>query len=181
MARLIILVLIFSAASTGYAQEKIENSILTRFYRITPELYRSGQPNSLEMKELEAMGIRSVLNLRQHHTDNDEARGTALMLYHIRMRAGNIQDEEVAEALHIINTAPKPILVHCWHGSDRTGTIIALYRILYESWSKEAALEELMRPEFGHHKRIYANIPTYIRDVDTEKLKTLIEAWPQLK
>ena len=181
MARLIILVLIFSAANTGYTQEKIENSILTRFYRITPELYRSGQPDKNEMKKLEAMGIKSVLNLRQHHTDNDEAEDTSLNLYHIRMRAGNIRDEEVAEALHIINTAPKPILVHCWHGSDRTGTIIALYRILYEDWSKEAAIEELTRPEFGHHKRIYSNIPAYIRDVDIEKLKTLIETWPQPK
>lgn len=46
------------------------------------------------------------------------------------LRAGNIHDKGIIDALKVIKDAPKPILVHCLHGSDRTGAVIAMYRII---------------------------------------------------
>ena len=45
--------------------------------------------------------------------------------------------------MKILRDAPKPILVHCQHGSDRTGAVIALYRILFQNMSKVEAIKEL--------------------------------------
>jgi protein tyrosine/serine phosphatase len=82
----------------------------------------------------------------------------------------------VIEALSQIRRAVKrgPILVHCNHGADRTGLILALYRTLYDGWSKDAAVGEMLRGEFGFHA-IWGNIPEFIEKVQVDRLKQLVE------
>ncbi|GKX59333.1 dual specificity protein phosphatase family protein [Leminorella grimontii] len=151
--------------------KKINATTLENFYQIDDSLYRSGQPGEAQMKELERRGVKSVLNLRNFHTDDDEAKGTSLALYHVPMEAGRFTQEQVIEALRVVYLAPKPVLVHCWHGSDRTGLTVAMYRLVFQNWSKEAAIEELQRPEFGYHRWAYYNIIQYIRKVDVDDVR----------
>jgi protein tyrosine/serine phosphatase len=92
------------------------------------------------------------------------------MLSRVKMEAGEIRDEQVIEALRIIRTAKGPIVIHCWHGSDRTGLISAMYRILFQNWSKEESIEELMKGGYGYHS-LYRNIPEYIRKVSIESIR----------
>ncbi len=68
---------------------------------------------------------------------------------------------------------PKQILIHCKHGADRTGLIVALYRIVFEGWDKISAIEELKNGGYGFHS-IFINIPEYIEDIDIEQLKNSI-------
>ena len=105
------------------------------WYQVDEKLYRCAQPDRDGMKELQLFGIREVLNLRDLHTDADEAQGTALKLHRIRMRAGGIRPDDVVEALRIIISATGPVAVHCWHGSDRTGAVIVAYRLVIQDWS----------------------------------------------
>ena len=95
-------------------------------YRLSPELYRSGQPGGDGFKALEKLGLKSVLNLREYHSDADEAEHTGLRLYRIKLAAGKVTREELMDCLLVISRAPKPVLVHCWHGSDRTGIVRSL-------------------------------------------------------
>jgi tyrosine-protein phosphatase SIW14 len=154
--------------------QSVEGSRIDNIYRVSAELYRSGQPSAQQMHELQAMGVKSILNLRQYNSDDKEARGTTLQLYHIRMNAGRINDEQMIEALSVISRAPKPVLVHCWHGSDRTGAVVAMYRIVFENWTKQAAIDELMQPQYGHHETVYRNIARYIEQVDVEAIRAAI-------
>ncbi|MDR2869092.1 MAG: tyrosine-protein phosphatase [Deferribacteraceae bacterium] len=172
----IILVIVFLIFNfTCYADEiDIAYSGVDNIYHVAPGIYRSGQPSAKDMARLEALGLRSVLNLREWHTDDDEAEDTALKLYHVQMSAGSIDDDEIVRALRAVKDAPKPLLIHCWHGSDRTGAVVAMYRIIFEEWDKEVAIQELMQPQYGHHYRIYDNIAPYIRDADIEALKARI-------
>jgi len=147
---------------------------LVNWYRVDARLYRSAQPNDEGMVAAEQLGIRRVLDLREYHSDTDEAAGTGLALYRVPMNAGKIRDEDVVRALRIITASDTPILVHCWHGSDRTGTIVAMYRILVQGWSREAALDELVNGGYGYHS-IYGNIPDYLRQVDIERLRRELE------
>lgn len=55
-------------------------------YCLSTELYRSGQPGSRGFKALEKLGLKSVLNLREYHSDADEAEHTGLRLYRIVMQ-----------------------------------------------------------------------------------------------
>lgn len=75
------------------------------------------------------------------------------------------------QALKVLATAERPILVHCWHGADRTGAVVALYRMVVQGWSRERAIGEMLRPEFGHHAGTFPNVRRYLETVDVEGMR----------
>ena len=148
---------------------------LKNFYKLDEKVYRSAQPDRKGFEELKRLGIRNVLSFRDHHADDGYAKGLGLTLSRVKMEAGEIRDEQVVESLRIIRSAKGPVVIHCWHGSDRTGLISAMYRILFQSWSKEEAIEELMKGGYGYHS-LYRNIPAYIRKVNIESIRQQVFA-----
>ena len=148
---------------------------LENLHQVTPEIYRSEQPDDEAFTELRHFGIQSVLNLRDNHDDDDEAEGTGIALYRDEIETDDIGDAEVVAALRILRKAPKPVLVHCWHGADRTGCVIAMYRILYQGWTREQAIDELVNGGYDFHA-MWDNIPEYLRTTDLEAVKAAVEA-----
>jgi tyrosine-protein phosphatase SIW14 len=152
----------------------VQSQHLKNFYRLDEKVYRSAQPDRKGFQELKAFDIANMLSFRDHHADDKDAKGLGLALHRVKMEAGEIKDEQVARALRIIRTAKGPIVIHCLHGSDRTGLVSALYRILYQNWSKDEAIEGLMKGGYRYHSR-YRNIPEYIRKVNIEELRRVVE------
>lgn len=151
------------------------------FHQVNGTLYRSNQPDAGELEYLYTVkGIRSVLNLRENNSDKGKVEAVnrkwknAITLYEIPLDTGKITEADLYKILTVIRDAPKPLLIHCWHGSDRTGCAVAASRIVFENWSVEDAIAELMKPEYGHHKRIYTNIPELLRKADWKKIKAAI-------
>ena len=156
------------ARSAKWAQP-IKTDQLQNFYKLDDKVYRSEQPDRKGFDYLRSFGIRNVLNLRDYHKDDSKAKGTGLTLYRVEMSAGKITVDEVVAALRIIRQSDGPIVIHCWHGSDRTGTVSALYRIVFQNWSKEEAIDELMKGGYGYHA-MYKNIPAFIRSADIDDI-----------
>jgi tyrosine-protein phosphatase SIW14 len=148
---------------------------LENLHQVTPELYRCEQPGRREMARLAEAGIRSVLNLRDNHDDDDEAEGLALALYRVEIETDDIGDAEVIAALRIIRDAPKPVVVHCWHGADRTGCVIAMYRILNQGWTREAAIDEMINGGYDFHAT-WDNIPASLRTTDIDAVRAAVTA-----
>ena len=146
------------------------SSEIDNWHQVSDQLYRSAQPSRDGFSEISRLGIRSVLNLRALHDDEDEAAGFDLELYRVPMYAFKVSEEKVIKALRIIRAAPKPMLVHCLHGSDRTGTLVALYRILFQGWSREAAIREMTSTGYGFHA-MFGNLVEYLRHVDLDQLR----------
>jgi protein tyrosine phosphatase (PTP) superfamily phosphohydrolase (DUF442 family) len=123
------------------------------------------------MKELKHMGVETIVNLRSFHSDRDEIGKTGLGYEHIYMKAWHPERKEVVRFLRIV-TNPKrtPVLVHCLHGADRTGTMCALYRVAVQGWKKEAALKEMTEGGFGFHA-VFENLPKWIDELDIEALR----------
>ncbi|MEJ2453345.1 MAG: tyrosine-protein phosphatase [Candidatus Thiodiazotropha sp.] len=144
---------------------------LDNFYRLDDQVYRSKQPDDEEMVALEAMGVHSVLNLREFHSDEDDAEGTRLKLYHVPVNAGEIDDRFIVAALRAIAEAKKPILIHCWHGSDRTGVVAAMYRMVFQNWPRQQAIDEFVNGGYGYHASFYPNIERYLATVDIAAIK----------
>ncbi len=142
---------------------------LKNFYKLDDKVFRSAQPDRAGFQELKALGIRNVLSFRDYHSD-DDGKALGLDLYRVRMDAGNIATEQVVEALRIIRDSEGPVLIHCWHGSDRTGLISAMYRIVFQGWSKDDAVDELMHGGYGYHE-LYKNIPEFIRQANIEEIR----------
>ncbi|GMV82385.1 MAG: hypothetical protein AMXMBFR7_35690 [Planctomycetota bacterium] len=145
---------------------------LPNLHQVSSALYRSAQPSAAGMQEAKRMGIKTVLNLRQFHSDRDEIGETGLAYEHIYFNPFNPEDKEVVRFLQIAaDPSRQPVLVHCKHGADRTGTYCALYRICIEGWSKDAAIEELKDGGYGHHESIFGNLIKYIQELDIEAIK----------
>ena len=131
------------------------------------------------MREAKKLGVKTVLNLRQLHSDRDELEGTGLRYYHIKMRADDPEDDEVARFLKVVtDPANQPVLVHCWHGSDRTGLMVAIYRMYVQGWSADDALAQL--PRFGYNK-VFRDIKNYIREFNVEAMRKQVAATPRPK
>jgi len=142
-------------------------------HRVEDNFFRSAQPDAQGFKGLAAThGVRTVVSLRAFNADEPLARGLDLTLVRIRINTWNIKRADVVAALENLRRASRqaPVLLHCQHGADRTGMISALYRILYQGWSKAAALDEMQNGKFGYHA-VWGNIPRFIRHVDVERLR----------
>ena len=140
-------------------------------HRVSADLYRSAQPTAQGMANLKRLGIETVVNLRAFHSDRDEIGTTGLAYEHLYMQAWHPEWKEAVRFLQIV-TNPKrtPVLVHCLHGADRTGTLCALYRVAVQGRSKQEAIRELTEGGFGYHK-IFGNLPQWLEKLDVESLK----------
>ena len=141
-------------------------------FRVNQDFYRSAQLESKDVATLQTLGIKTVVSLRSFHSDTGIFKDTGIKLQRIGINTWNINDTNVIAALRAIKAAEKegPVLLHCMHGADRTGLVTAMYRILYQAWSKEKALEELMKGGYGYHS-MWKNIPEYLKNVNIDKIR----------
>ena len=165
----------FGIVGLSFAQqsnfEKVASKHFKNMYKINDVLYRSEQPSKKGFKELEAKGILTILNLRRLKEDTKKAKSTNLKLEHIPIKTKVLNEFDIVKALQIIKNSKEPVLVHCWHGSDRTGTIIAAYRIVFENWSKKRAIKEFTNAKFGYHKNMYPNLLDLLENLDVASIK----------
>lgn len=140
-------------------------------YQVSADLYRSEQPETSDIADLQALGIHTLMNLREYHSDSTAFQRSGFVLLRHPMAAGSVSTADLVTVLREIQGARKPVLVHCWHGSDRTGFIVAGYRIVVQGWSKADAIDELRRGGFGYHERTYPNVKKAIEALDVEALR----------
>ncbi|MBQ4915027.1 dual specificity protein phosphatase family protein [Maribacter sp. MMG018] len=157
------------------ASEKIASDHFHNLYQVSDGLYRSEQPSKKGMRELEAMGIQSILNLRRQKTDEKKLKDSDLHLDRIPLKASKLDEADIFKALSLIQQAEKPVLVHCWHGSDRTGAIVAAYRMVFDNWAKERAIAEFTEDRFGYHQGRFPNLIGLLESLDVELLKKKLE------
>ena len=147
---------------------------IRNLYKVAPGIYRSAQPDGDEFRNLHKAGLKSVLNLRAHHSDREKIGNLPLNLCELPMNAGSLTEKELFMALVLLRDAPKPLLIHCWHGSDRTGAIVAAYRIVFQKRTVESALSELKDRRYGHHRFLYRNLPELLRKIDWDLVRESI-------
>lgn len=150
---------------------------LKNFYRIGDGVYRSDQPSDICFRELEKFGIQEVLNLRCFHNDLKEATGTSIRLHHLPTRATQLSLNDLISALEIIRDRKGPLLFHCWHGSDRTGAVAAMYRIIFQGISKQIAIDEMVEGAFGFHMT-FDHIIGIIEQADIAAIKRQLKQTP---
>jgi protein tyrosine/serine phosphatase len=127
------------------------------------------------MKDLEQMGIRSIINLRMKDSDNRKVAATGLNHIHLPMKAQSVTYEDVVRTMKAIRDAPQPVLIHCRRGSDRTGCMVAFYRIVFLDWSKEKAIEAFLDPKYGYLENLFPNLVELIEQTNIDQLKKDIE------
>ena len=152
--------------------ERVQLDGAPNLHRVTWNIYRSAQPTSRGFKNLEKLGIKTVVNLRAFH--GDRLTGTSLRGIRIKMNAWHPEEEDVVQAMRVLlDESGEPYLVHCQHGADRTGMIIAAYRVVVQDWRREDAVDEMVNGGYGYHL-IWGDILRYLERLDVEKIRRLI-------
>jgi protein tyrosine phosphatase (PTP) superfamily phosphohydrolase (DUF442 family) len=147
--------------------------------QVSPILWRSAQPTAEGFKSLKALGIRTVVNLRNVASDRNELQGLGLRYVHIHFATWHAEDKDIVAFLKILSDPVNhPVLVHCQLGADRTGTMVAVYRVIMEGWTMEEAMQEL--PRFGFHS-IWTNLKDYLQKLDAAAIRKQVEAAPAPK
>ena len=119
------------------------------------------------------MGIRTVISLRDNHDDIKPAKGTRLRLIRMEMTAWDVDQERLARVLALLREKQHgPFLVHCQHGADRTGLVMAMHRIVEQGWKKEDALAEMKGGGFGFHA-VWRDIAKYVGGLDEKRIAAI--------
>ena len=164
------LTLVAAARDTNWAA-KVEQSGLPNLHRVTDNIYRCAQPTAAGMRNAEKMGIKTVISLRNFHSDKDEVASTKLKTERIYFNTWHPEEEDILQFLKVVtDTNGGPYLVHCLHGADRTGTMFAIYRMAVQGWAKEEAIKEMTKGDFGYHT-VWTNLIKYLNALDIDALR----------
>ncbi len=154
--------------------ENVQANGLDNLNKVSSDLYRSGQPESGGFASAQKLGIKTIISIRESDNDEELAQKepTSIQLIHIPLDTTSVTQEDVGRVMNAFYKAEKPVLIHCRHGSDRTGLMVAYYRIVFENWSREEARAELLYGGFGHHT-MFSNIPELVLKGDIDVIKKM--------
>ncbi len=144
---------------------------VSNLYCFGPDLYRGAQPTLTGFEKLQKLGIKTIINLRSFHSDKKEVIKLGISYEQVYMKAWHAEKEDVVQFLRIVTDPSRlPIFVHCEHGSDRTGLMVAIYRVVVRGWTKEQAIREMVEGGYGFHS-IWGNLVHFIRNLDVNAIR----------
>ena len=127
---------------------------IKNFGSINENFFRGAQPKDQDYKDLAAMGVKTVINLRIDERSDEKlaVEGAGMKYVFIGMRDDKRPaDEQVQEFLKVANDpANQPIYVHCIGGRHRTGLMTAIYRIEKDGWDYAKAFDEMKKFDFNY-------------------------------
>lgn len=157
------------------------------FHQVDTQLYRGGRPRPSAYPKLVGIGIRTIVNLEEQEfgevekaaidelnlglAPDNQIRYISIPIGPVEIEEAGVSHERVRELFGKFQDAKKPIFLHCYHGKDRTGAIVALYRLLMNQKSLPEAYEEAFHYRFS--KRDHGLSRTIDRYQSAKKLKSL--------
>lgn len=150
---LVLTLLLFTGLAR--AQDCSASKDLPNFGCVNAKVFRGAQPTEEGIKELARRGVKTIIDLR----DADErarleegwARNAGIKFINVPLNNWFApKDSEIKRILELIDSSQnQPIFVHCKRGADRTGTVIAVYRIAHDGWTASQAKNEAKNFRFG--------------------------------
>jgi protein tyrosine/serine phosphatase len=118
------------------------------FHKVNDKVYRGAQPSDQGFQNLAKLGVKTVVDLRQ--TDDRSAQEKRVVeaagMKYINVPMYGMQKPNPAAVARVLSVFEDkesgPVFVHCKRGADRTGTVVACYRISHDHWDNGKALGE---------------------------------------
>ena len=140
------LALLVSSAASSVAAP-IDVAGIPNFHQVDERVYRGAQPDDAAWSALSKLGIKTVIDLRREGEHSLAAEAAAVQAAGMRYVSfptngfDTPQADQIARVLEVLNSG-EPVFVHCKLGRDRTGAVIAAYRISHDGWENARALDE---------------------------------------
>jgi protein tyrosine/serine phosphatase len=138
----------------------IDHGFVRVFYpnrwQVAEGVERASHPTGRQVRNAAKRGVKTIINLRGDHPLGPSilsalaCRESGIALHYHKMRSrGMPTKEQIYGAKALFETAAYPLLFHCKSGADRAGIMSALYVLIMQGGSAEAALKQLSW-RFGH-------------------------------
>lgn len=133
--------------------------------QVNQRLYRGAQPSNDGLANLLKMGIELVVDLREGDRPDERDTVTKLGMQYVAIpwRCGHPDNQTTARFLTVLReNHDKRIFVHCFYGTDRTGMMIAAFRITEQSWTAAEARKEMQVYGFSYaHRMMCRGLASY--------------------
>ena len=129
---------------------------IRNFHAVADGIFRGGNPSIKGLKALSEQGFKTVLSFRWRKTPVSLERAyveeLGMKFKHIPLNYWSLPNQQQVDTfLEIIDDRRNyPIFVHCFHGADRTGLLMAIYRIVRCGWTFDEAYREMV--DCGFHR-----------------------------
>jgi len=157
-----------SAGAPTQAGKRLSISGIHNAGKVTGFLYRGAQPSKESFAELKKLGVTTIVDLRKGENRPKEERKEveALEMRYVYIPVSGWappSNAQVAEFLSLFkNEEGQKVFVHCHFGDDRTGVMVAAYRIAIDHWTVEQAMQEMR--SFGFHYHWHPKMEAYVRN-----------------
>jgi tyrosine-protein phosphatase SIW14 len=142
-------------SSTSYAEPTPTKIQIPNFHLVSDSIFRGGRPSADGITWLAQNHVKTDIDL-----ENDErpisveqtlATNAGVQFVSFPMNAyATPSDDTVNQILELMGSPDdQPVFVHCHHGENRTGLIVALFRVLNQGWTSQAAYNEMMTDGFS--------------------------------
>jgi len=135
--------------------------------KISDVLFRGAQPSPQGLVELKKMGVTTIVDLRGNrgpvNREREQAESLGMRFIDIPVSGWSPpSNAQVAEFLKLFQQDPtQKVFVHCYYGRDRTGVMVAAYRMAQQHWTPDQAVAEM--DSFGFHYHLYPAMKSYVR------------------
>jgi protein tyrosine phosphatase (PTP) superfamily phosphohydrolase (DUF442 family) len=140
---------------------------INNFDVVSEGLWRGAAPSHQAMVKLAESGVKTIVDLRMagQGAAEEKARASKLGIKYIHIPLGFKGPSllKVAQFLNIVNNpANQPVFVHCRYGADRTGALVAVFRVIHDHWTFNQAYTEMrshhFKPWLAGLKRMVARV-----------------------
>jgi protein tyrosine/serine phosphatase len=165
---------ICGCAYLGYIQDPFVD--IPNFHQVDDALYRGGQPNQQGLEKLKSVGIKTVISLRgkdeETGEEKEQVETLGMNFYNLPMSIyERPADEQVLKFLEIVlNKDNQPVFVHCTSGRDRTGAMIAMYRVVVSGMTIKQAYKEAKKFGFWPYHGDVPKLKNFIHQLKDKKI-----------
>jgi len=168
------LLFICGCAYLGYLKDPFVD--IPNFHQVDDILYRGGQPNQNGLNKLKSLGIKTIVSLRGENEktlqEGELVKSLGMNFYNLPMSIyQRPSDEQVLDFLEIVLTRDnQPVFIHCTSGRDRTGAIVAMYRVLVSDLTIKQAYKEAKSLGFWPYRGETPELKNFIHQLKDKKI-----------
>lgn len=171
-------------AKSTTTEAKPQQPAISNFAKVSPILFRGGQPSAKALQQLKDSGVKTIINLRAEgdSTKKEEAlaKKIGLNYVHIPLLFTAPPIPTVVKFLQVVNNPEnQPCFVHCRQGADRTGMMVGIYNILMQKWSYKTTYADMRTHHFKPFLASMRNLVKEVADLSQQSQELLLSAATQ--